>query len=140
MIINVDTLEKLRYIVENDKRVIVLQFSARWCTPCTLLKPQLVQMEKFYNNKILVIDVDVERYPNIADAFNITSIPTIMYFFHKKLWSYLTVTGADLGTIYQNVAILLTEHNDGQTVINRSLEKQPKLELDSINYNDRVNW
>ena len=83
MITNIGTLEEIKKIVDNDPRVVILYFSASWCTPCNIFNPQLQDMEKFYANKILIIEINVDRFPRISDAFGIASIPTLMFFFNK---------------------------------------------------------
>jgi thiol-disulfide isomerase/thioredoxin len=135
MINNVDNLEQLKYIIEKEPRVVVLDFYANWCTPCVLLTPLLIDMEKYYKNKCLVIQIDVERYFKIADAFNITAMPTIMFFYNNTFWKELTLTGAEIGTIYENVNILLTMHNDGEPKLKKDIRNNPKVSLDSYDYN-----
>ena len=125
MITNIGTLEEIKKIVDNDPRVVILYFSASWCTPCNIFNPQLQDMEKFYANKILIIEINVDRFPRISDAFGIASIPTLMLFFNKILWRKLTVTGADIGQSYDNVSILLTQHNDGEQQLKRDLIYNP---------------
>jgi thiol-disulfide isomerase/thioredoxin len=125
MITNIGTLEEIKKIVDKDPRVVILYFSASWCTPCNIFNPQLQDMEKFYANKVLIIEINVDRFPRISDAFGISSIPTLMFFFNKILWRKLTVTGADLGQTYDNVSILLTQHNDGEQQLKRDLIYNP---------------
>jgi thiol-disulfide isomerase/thioredoxin len=125
MITNIGTLEEIKKIVDNDPRVVILYFSASWCTPCNIFNPQLQDMEKFYANKILIIEINVDRFPRISDSFGIASIPTLMFFFNKILWRKLTVTGADIGQSYDNVSILLTQHNDGEQQLKRDLIYNP---------------
>jgi thiol-disulfide isomerase/thioredoxin len=125
MITNIGTLEEIKKIVDKDPRVVILYFSASWCTPCNIFNPQLQDMEKFYANKVLIIEINVDRFPRISDAFGISSIPTLMFFFNKILWRKLTVTGADIGQSYDNVSILLTQHNDGEQQLKRDLIYNP---------------
>ncbi len=65
--------------------------------------------------------------------FSLQSIPTMVYYFDKKIWDALTITGADIGTAYENVSILLTEHNDGVQAMIRALKTNPVNDLDSTN-------
>ena len=125
MITNIGTLEEIKKIVDKDPRVVILYFSASWCTPCNIFNPQLQDMEKFYANKVIIIEINVDRFPRISDAFGISSIPTLMFFFNKILWRKLTVTGADIGQSYDNVSILLTQHNDGEQQLKRDLIYNP---------------
>jgi len=125
MITNIGTLEQLHKIINTDPRIVLVNFTANWCTPCNMFTPLLDQMEKFYGNRILIIQIDVQRFPRIADAFSIVAMPTLLFFFNKILWKELTITGADIGTAYSNVNILLTQHNDGETQLKRSLIYAP---------------
>lgn len=57
-----------------NKRILV-DFYADWCGPCKM------QGEVLKNFQTLdVLKVDVDKYPNIAKAYGIMSIPTIMLF------------------------------------------------------------
>lgn len=125
MITNVGTLDQIKKLVNTDPRIIIITFSANWCTPCQMLKPLLEQLEFSYRNRVLIINVDVERFPSVADAFKITTLPTQLFFFNKILWKNLTIGEADIGTTYNNVNILLTQHNDGLSPLPRSLIYSP---------------
>lgn len=131
--IEITKIEELQYIVNKDPRVILVVFTSTWCTPCNLLIPQLQELEKRYANKCLVINVDVYKYKAFMNFFSLQSIPTMVYYYNKKIWDTLTITGADIGTAYENVSILLTEHNDGVQPMIRALKTNPVNDLDSTN-------
>ena len=131
--IEITKIEELQYIVNNDPRVILVVFTSNWCTPCNLLIPQLQELEKRYANKCLVINVDVYKYKAFMNFFSLQSIPSMIYYYDKKIWDALTITGADIGTAYENVSILLTEHNDGVQPMIRALKTNPVNDLDSTN-------
>lgn len=57
-----------------NKRILV-DFYADWCGPC---KMQGEVLKDFQTLDVLKVDVD--KYPNIAKAYGIMSIPTIMLF------------------------------------------------------------
>lgn len=131
--IEITKIEELQYIVNKDPRVILVVFTSTWCTPCNLLIPQLQELEKRYANKCLVININVYKYKAFMDFFSLQSIPTMIYYYNKKIWDTLTITGADIGTAYENVSILLTEHNDGVQPMIRALKTNPVNDLDSTN-------
>lgn len=136
MIDNVNNLDQLKYVIEKEPRVVVINFYASWCTPCVLLTPLLIDMEKYYKNKVLVIQINVDNYPKIADAFNITAMPTLCFFYNNTFWQELTISSADIGTIYENVNILLSSHSDGEPKLHTYLKNNPKKSLDSKNLNN----
>ena len=131
--IEITKIEELQYIVNKDPRVILVVFMSAWCTPCNLLIPQLQELEKRYANKCLVINVDIYKYKAFMNFFSLQSIPSMVYYYNKKIWDTLTITGADIGTAYENVSILLTEHNDGVQPMIRALKTNPVNDLDSTN-------
>jgi len=131
--IEITKIEELHYIVKKDPRVLLVVFTSAWCTPCNLLIPQLQELEKRFANKCLVINIDIYKYKAFMNYFSLQSIPTMVHYYNKKIWDDLTITGADIGTAYENVSILLTEHNDGVQPMIRALKTNPVNDLDSTN-------
>lgn len=68
--------EGLKYL--GDKPAIV-DFNATWCGPCQRIAPILNELAKEYAGQILIYKVDVDKCPEIAQAFNIQSIPALLY-------------------------------------------------------------
>ena len=63
--------------VKNSTRTVLLDFFAEWCGPCRMVSPII---EEIANERtdILVAKVNVDEQPNIAAAFDISSIPTLV--------------------------------------------------------------
>lgn len=63
-------------VLQSDKLVLI-DFYADWCGPCRAMAPNL---EKFAaeNPHIKVVKVNVDQEKEIADAFNVRSIPTLV--------------------------------------------------------------
>ena len=70
------TAEELKYL--GDKPAIV-DFTATWCGPCQRISPILEELAKEYDGKIVIYKVDIDKNRDLATAFNISSIPAIMY-------------------------------------------------------------
>ena len=62
---------------------VVVDFYADWCGPCQMLAPVLEQLEK--ETSIKIVKINVDEIPDIARAFRIMSIPTLMLFKDGKL-------------------------------------------------------
>lgn len=58
---------------------IVVDFNATWCGPCRAFAPIFEEMSKKYSGKIQFISVDVDRCPDVANAFQVQSIPFILF-------------------------------------------------------------
>ena len=63
---------------EGDKPAIV-DFYATWCGPCKRIAPVLEELAKEYAGKIVIYKVDTDREKELAKAFGITSIPTLLF-------------------------------------------------------------
>lgn len=61
-----------------DKPAIV-DFSATWCGPCKRLSPILEELAIEYEGKVDIYKVDVDKCRDLAEAFNISSIPAMLF-------------------------------------------------------------
>ena len=67
----------------NSKDMVLIDFWATWCGPCKMLAPVL---EELVEKEIINVGkVDVDEYSELAEAFDIQSIPTLMLFQEGKL-------------------------------------------------------
>lgn len=57
-------------------RPVVIDFYATWCGPCHTYKPIFDKIAEEYANKATFIRVDVDKCRDLAEKYNITSIPT----------------------------------------------------------------
>jgi thioredoxin 1 len=65
----------------NNNGLIVLFFTASWCTPCKTIKPFIT--EQAINNTNLfinIIDVDDEDVQDFANDLSITAMPTFIFY------------------------------------------------------------
>lgn len=61
-----------------DKPTIV-DFTASWCGPCQRISPILEELAKEYEGQITIYKVDVDKEKGLAQAFNVSSIPAVLY-------------------------------------------------------------
>ena len=61
-----------------DKPALV-DFYASWCGPCRMVAPILEELAGEYEGKIVVYKVNTEKEPDLAAAFGIRSIPSILF-------------------------------------------------------------
>lgn len=61
-----------------DKPAIV-DFYADWCGPCKMIAPVLDELAKEYDGQIYVYKVNTENEPELASAFGIRSIPSLLF-------------------------------------------------------------
>ena len=61
-----------------DKPAVV-DFYADWCGPCRRLAPLLDELAAEYEGRVYIYKVNVDDQKEIARAFGITSLPTIVF-------------------------------------------------------------
>ena len=57
----------------------IVDFYADWCGPCKMVAPVLEQISKDYAGKLEVYKVNTDEEPDVAQAFGIQSIPSLLF-------------------------------------------------------------
>lgn len=59
---------------------VLIDFWADWCGPCRLVAPVLEQIAEERGDSLRIAKVDVDDSPELAEKFNVVSIPTLVLF------------------------------------------------------------
>src|SRR6056297_1133703 len=57
----------------------IVDFYADWCGPCKMVAPILEELSAEYDGKIHIYKVDTDKEQELAMAFGIQSIPSILF-------------------------------------------------------------
>ena len=57
----------------------LIDFYADWCGPCKMVAPILEELSKEFDGKINIYKVDTEAEQELAAAFGIRSIPSMLF-------------------------------------------------------------
>ena len=57
----------------------VIDFYADWCGPCKMVTPIIEELSKEYEGKVNFYKIDTEAEQELAGAFGIQSIPSLLF-------------------------------------------------------------
>lgn len=72
-------MEKFDDLIQS-KSPILVDFFAEWCGPCKAMKPILEELKNMVGEKARIVKIDVDKHQEIAQVYNIQSVPTLIIF------------------------------------------------------------
>ena len=57
----------------------IIDFYADWCGPCKMVEPVLQELAQEYQGKLNIYRVDTDAQQELASAFGIQSIPSLLF-------------------------------------------------------------
>lgn len=71
---------EFRSSVEGSKGVVVVDFFATWCGPCKMLSPIYEALGDEMAEKAKFLKVDIDQSIELAQKFEVSTVPTMMIF------------------------------------------------------------
>lgn len=59
---------------------VLVDFWAEWCGPCKMIAPILKEIAEEQAEKLKIAKLNVDEHPNLAQRFQVMSIPTMILF------------------------------------------------------------
>ena len=72
-------MKTFKQLIAADKPVLV-DFYADWCAPCKMMPPILREVKDELGDQVTIIKVDVDKNPQVAAAYQVRGIPTLIVF------------------------------------------------------------
>ena len=83
------TKENFQSEVMGSEKPVLLDFWAGWCGPCKMVSPIIDEIAE-ERNDIKVGKINVDEQSELASAFNILSIPTLVVIKDGKIANHAT--------------------------------------------------
>ena len=77
-VINLTNLNFEDEVMRSDKPVLI-DFFANWCGPCRMVSPLVDEIAE-ERSDVKVVAVNIDENPDLADEFDIVSIPCVILF------------------------------------------------------------
>jgi thioredoxin len=65
--------------VFEGKNATIVDFYADWCGPCRKVAPIMEKLAETYDGKLTIYKVNVDQEKELAAAFGVRSIPTMLF-------------------------------------------------------------
>lgn len=87
---------------------VVVDFYADWCAPCRAMGPILDRVSTAFEGQAKIVKVNIDRDPQLASNFNVSSIPTFTFFVKGEVVGQASgmASEADLTDVVQQMIAL----------------------------------
>jgi thioredoxin 1 len=79
MVLEIKSKLQFQQTVGTASKLVVIDMYATWCGPCKVLAPTFAAMSKTYANAVFA-KMNIETVPEVANTYEISSVPTILFF------------------------------------------------------------
>ncbi len=81
---NVTELSGKEFDNFTKEKVVVIDFYADWCMPCLMMAPVIEEIARKFKGKIKFGKINVEDNQELAQKFDVVSLPTFILFKNSK--------------------------------------------------------
>ena len=67
-------------LLSNSEIPVLVDFYATWCGPCQMMTPILEQVGASLRDRVQVVKIDTDKYPNLASKYQVEALPTLVLF------------------------------------------------------------
>ncbi|MBD1932317.1 MULTISPECIES: thioredoxin [Cyanophyceae] len=67
-------------LLSSSQKLILVDFYATWCGPCQMMASILDQVNARMSDRVQVVKVDTDNYPDLATNYQVHALPTLVLF------------------------------------------------------------
>ena len=86
--------------VLNSEKPVFVDFWAQWCGPCRMVGPVVEELAGDYDGKVNFVKVNVDNAQEIAQKYNVFSIPTLLLLNKGEIIAQQVGAGSKLSLIH----------------------------------------
>ncbi|MBL9106819.1 MAG: thioredoxin family protein [Myxococcales bacterium] len=117
-LVNIETQEAVEALMDAEGPAAIIDFWADWCGPCHAMAPQFAAVAgELAGRPIQFLKLDTQRHPELARAFNIRSLPTLLLVYRGEIKD--AVIGAQSAATIRKKAEWLLAKAEGRGLWNR---------------------
>lgn len=68
-----------------DNKLTMVDFYATWCGPCMQMDPFVKEIKMEKKDLVNVVQVDTDKFTEIAEKYQIDALPTLIFFKNGKI-------------------------------------------------------
>ena len=65
-------------LLDNSQIPVLVDFYATWCGPCQMMAPILEEVGASLRDRLQVVKIDTDKYPNLASKYQVEALPTLV--------------------------------------------------------------
>lgn len=70
----------LQELISSANVPVLVDFYATWCGSCQMMSPILDQVKAKMGNRLQVVKINADKYPDLATEYQIQALPTLILF------------------------------------------------------------
>ncbi len=74
------TRENADEVLSQSSLPLIVDVNATWCNPCRMMNPIIDELSDEYEGKVQFAKVDFDSQNELAQKYNVTSLPTLLFF------------------------------------------------------------